>query len=62
MFTMSIKTGNAAFGEGNGPYEVGRILREAADHIENGANTGSVRDFNGNAVAEFDLAIDCEDA
>jgi hypothetical protein len=62
MFAMSIETGNAAFADGNGPYEVCRILREAADQLENGATSGSVRDFNGNTVAQFSLVVTAEDS
>jgi hypothetical protein len=47
---ITIDTGNAAFDDGNREYEVARILREAADRIENGAEDFTLRDINGNKV------------
>lgn len=47
---ITIDTGNAAFDDGNREAEVARILREAADRIEAGAEDFTLRDINGNKV------------
>lgn len=59
-FTLTITgMGNAAFQEdedfgGNPETEVARILRTAADRIENGhLDAGSLWDVNGNKVGEY---------
>ena len=56
MFNLTINTQNAAFEDG-AEYEVGRILREIADKIENaGAESGAnVLDYNGNRVGRYSL-------
>ena len=38
--------------------EVARILREAAEAIENGATDGHLHDYNGNMVGRFDFTSD----
>ena len=52
MFTLKIKTDNAAFeGQYNESFEVARILRDVADRVEsNGADTYMLNDANGNHV------------
>ncbi|UTC28625.1 hypothetical protein MARCHEWKA_01120 [Brevundimonas phage vB_BpoS-Marchewka] len=55
MFKLEIDTGNAAFDEGDKPYEIARILRDLAQKIENGADEGSVRDLNGNKVGHYNV-------
>lgn len=62
MLNLSIETDNAAFGDGNGVHEVGRILREVAERIENGTAEGNARDYNGNVVAKFSLVVTAEDS
>lgn len=53
MFTMTLKTDNAAF-EGEAlKHEVARILREVANLVEGGAGVGICRDINGNRVGNF---------
>lgn len=59
-FKLTIKTGNAAFcdeqtGEEAPNHEVARLLREAADEIENGADGGVLVDINGNNVGRYSL-------
>lgn len=54
MFTLSIKTDNAAFEDPNA--EVARILRDAAERVEQGFSRGLLRDINGNTVGDFDFA------
>jgi hypothetical protein len=57
MFTLSIRTDNAAFEPERGS-EVARILRHLADRLEGCGhypNTGRVKDGNGNTVGEFTL-------
>lgn len=56
MFTLKIKTENAAFdGPGEKSCEVARILRVIASDIENSENKGRAVDFNGNTVGEWSL-------
>lgn len=57
MFTLKIKTGNAAFQDAgdDGKAEVARILREIADKLENGQEGGACMDGNGNRVGEWSL-------
>lgn len=50
MIRIQLDTGNAAFSDGNRDAEVARILREAADRIENGGDDFSLYDYNGNKV------------
>jgi len=53
-----IHTKNAAFDEGNGPFETARILRDLARRIEVGAwseGTYIPHDSNGNKVGYCDL-------
>ena len=54
MFTLEIKTDNAAFGDGDShtdcAAEVARILRELADKLDNLQPSGTVRDSKGNTV------------
>lgn len=57
MFTLRMETDNAAFGENitDNQYEVARILRELADRLEEGEDSGWIRDVNGNKVGTFSL-------
>lgn len=55
MFKLEIDTGNAAFEDEGKGYEIARILRDIAAKVENGADSGSVRDLNGNKVGTFDV-------
>lgn len=54
-FKLEIDTGNAAFGAtiDERLSEVVRILREAADKLDDGYNAAPLRDANGNTVGEF---------
>ena len=55
MFTLKIKTDNAAFVENKGA-EVARIMRELAKRIEETEkDNGYVLDINGNTVGTFKL-------
>ena len=49
--TIQFETGNAAFKDD--PGEVPRILRKVAGQIQNGENSGSIRDINGQPVGEY---------
>ena len=51
MFTVNIKTENAAFKDMAG--EVARILRDIADQVENGATRGRPVDNNENEAGQF---------
>lgn len=60
MFTLTIKTGNAAFGEGDyeRDREIARILRAAAKTLEDGnggVTVHNLRDSNGNHVGKFHI-------
>ena len=55
MLTVKIKTGNAAFEDGNLETELARILRQLADKIENGYTEGKLMDINGNSVGTYEL-------
>lgn len=56
-FTLEINTDNAAF-EYDVAGEVARVLRHAADKVEEYGLTGvtaySLRDFNGNRVGSYE--------
>lgn len=59
-FKLTIKTDNAAFGDGDDSelgHELAAILRNLARHLEEFANLrgGSVRDSNGNTVGTYTL-------
>lgn len=58
-YSLEIVCENAAFGESvmERGAEITRILREAADRIENGSLGGSLYDYNGNRVG--DHGINC---
>lgn len=51
MLSILINTGNAAFQDD--PRELSRVVREAADRIDEGQTSGILRDSNGNKVGEF---------
>lgn len=61
MFTLEIKTGNAAFTDPySGEYdqyaegaEINRILRNIIGKIEDGCTYGTVFDINGNRVGRW---------
>ena len=56
MFTLKLKTDNAAFNEYAGAgYEVARILRAVANKLEEDADRGACLDSNGNRVGEWKL-------
>ena len=37
--------------------EVARLLRDAAESVDEGADSGTLRDFNGNAVGTWSLQV-----
>ena len=53
MITIKIKTDNAAFECGDLESESARIIRVAAQLIENGQESGALLDINGNTVGRF---------
>lgn len=55
MFTLKIKTDNAAFGD-EPANETARILREIAKKLEASRIQGRAIDLNGNIVGEWVLA------
>jgi uncharacterized protein (UPF0371 family) len=50
MITITIKTENEAFSDGNRELEIARILRRLATEVEGGGPMKSPRDINGNHV------------
>lgn len=52
-FKLDIVCENAAF-DPPGP-EIARLLKEAAEAVDNGASSGVLRDINGNRVGKFSL-------
>ncbi|WNM66443.1 hypothetical protein SEA_CULVER_177 [Gordonia phage Culver] len=58
QFRLTIRTGNDAFEQGTAGYEIARILREAADYIEEYGvdhHTRSLIDQNGNRVGGYKM-------
>lgn len=62
MLKIEIKTGGAAFMNEDdefdayfGGKEIKRILNEVVDDIQNGYESGSVNDINGNKVCNWKL-------
>lgn len=56
MYTIKIKTDNAAFGEGGEGHELARILRKLASDLEAyGASEETIMDHNGNRVGTVTL-------
>ena len=56
MITITIKTDNDAFEDGNRPTEVARILRDLADSLDgNEYLPVNIRDVNGNHVGNVVL-------
>lgn len=54
VFEVTIRTDNAAFVDGDDHAEVARLLRKAADMVENDArHDGKLFDANGNHVGDF---------
>lgn len=57
-FTLTIETGNAAFGEDPGQVrgEVGRILTKVTELVEESYQSeGALLDINGNTVGRWQL-------
>jgi hypothetical protein len=52
-FILKFDCDNAAFADGDAPHEIARILREIADHMEEGSTSGHAIDGNGNIVGKF---------
>ena len=72
MFTLEIKTDNAAFKDDAAPdndrhdadatrQEVARILRHVADRLDNHETGGLCHDSNGNHVGEWELDTEEKD-
>ena len=53
MFKLQMDTDNAAFGDDDKGPEVARILREIAERIEDGDESGTCRDINGNTCGAW---------
>jgi hypothetical protein len=58
VIRVEFDTDNAAFGNGDLATEAARLLRDAAERIEQGATTGALRDLNGNKVGYFEVLPD----
>ena len=62
MFTLALKTGNAAFCDDDGNFDRYYTARQMEDifkqivcKIENGYDSGKCMDINGNCVGEWKL-------
>lgn len=60
MLKIEIKTGNAAFGDGDnvsleGKSELGRLIRKIATQVEVGLDSGNAIDINGNKCGHWEL-------
>lgn len=58
MFTLTIKTENAAF-DRRGGSEIARLLAVVATHVRGrdlDADSGTLRDVNGNTVGRWEVA------
>ena len=54
MFTLTVETSNAAFGD-EPVLELVRILAEVSEALQAGHTRGTVRDENGNRVGSYML-------
>jgi len=52
-FTATIKTGNAAFQDGNLDNEVERIIKRIEERLDDGETSGKCMDLNGNSVGTW---------
>jgi hypothetical protein len=55
MFTLTIRTGNAAFDDEGRYLAISRLLRQSAKRIGSGIDAGTIQDSNGNTVGEYCL-------
>ena len=55
MFKLNIKTENDSFQDENKAYEIARILRACAEAVQHGAESGAVRDSNGNKCGQWTI-------
>lgn len=66
MFKIEFETGNAAFEEYWEKYNVGletaRILKKAAEDMEEGRDCGLCVDYNGNTVGKWSLEFNGKEA
>jgi cytochrome c-type biogenesis protein CcmH/NrfF len=51
-FVLTINIGNDAM---QSNLDIALALREVADRVEEGQNTGKIQDYNGNKVGRYDL-------
>lgn len=56
-FTMTFDTGNAAFDDGDGQHEAGRIVSLVAARIRTGHEGGVIHDINGNRIGQWSLEL-----
>ena len=57
MFTLKINTDNDAFAD-YPSVELADLLRKVAVRLEGAANSGTIRDVNGNNVGHFEYRND----
>lgn len=58
MLKIEFSTDNAAFGDGDGPYECKRILEDIAEKIaEHGRRDGGILDINGNRIGRWSVTF-----
>jgi len=56
-FELLVNLTGAAFGDGDGPAEVARLLRRVADQVEDGAGHGKALDVNGNRCGSWGFEL-----
>lgn len=54
MVRIEIETGNEAFSDMDGRYEIARILHEIAERIKDGYTVHSIMDINDNMVGTWE--------
>ena len=55
MLTITFETENAAF-EGDKLREIAKMVRQVAEKIEAGRDSGKIMDVNGNSIGTFDVS------
>lgn len=55
-FNLQFECEYAAFDGEDCSHETARILRKAADQVEQGAEFGNIKDVNGNTVGDFSFS------
>jgi hypothetical protein len=57
-FVLKMSLDNAAMQEEDGtpdPYAIAKVLRKAADRVEDDPKFGNLRDTNGNTIGQYNI-------